>query len=143
VTFHILTPYPDTPLFRRMKSEGRLLHEDWSLYDTAHCVFQPKHMSPGELEAGYAWLYERLFSIKSIWARRPRDPAAVAPYVAMALLYKRSNPLWRFLIQSRMTHGVWKPLVEATRRRHLVFRAHLEREGNVRTQLPMVLRPSV
>ena len=61
----------------------------------------------------------------------------------MALLYKRSNPLWRFLIQSRMTHGVWKPLVEATRMRHLAFRAHLEREGNVRTQLPMVLRPSV
>jgi radical SAM superfamily enzyme YgiQ (UPF0313 family) len=142
-TFHILTPYPDTPLFRRMKSEGRLLHEDWSLYDTAHCVFRPKHMSPEELEAGYAWLYERLFSVKSIWARRPRDPAAIAPYMAMALLYKRSNALWRFLIQSRMTHGVWKPLVEATRLRHLAFRARLEREGNVRTQLPMVLRPSV
>ncbi|MCU0231606.1 MAG: radical SAM protein, partial [Acidobacteria bacterium] len=26
-TFHILTPYPGTPLFRRLKQEGRLLHE--------------------------------------------------------------------------------------------------------------------
>src|SRR4029077_9537246 len=37
--FHILTPYPGTPLFDRMKREGRLLHEDWSRYDTAHVVF--------------------------------------------------------------------------------------------------------
>ena len=38
-TFHILTPYPATPLFRQMDFEGRLLHRDWSLYDTAHAVF--------------------------------------------------------------------------------------------------------
>src|SRR5262249_50390898 len=37
-TFHILTPYPGTPLFRRMEAEGRLLHKDWSRYDTAHVV---------------------------------------------------------------------------------------------------------
>src|SRR5262249_19735378 len=43
-TFHILTPYPATPLFRQMESQGRLLHRDWSLYDTAHAVFRPKHM---------------------------------------------------------------------------------------------------
>jgi len=142
-TFHILTPYPDTPLFRRMKSEGRLLHEDWSLYDTAHCVFRPKHMTPEELEAGYAWLYERLFSLSSIWSRRPHDPAAVAPYLGMALLYKRMNPVWQRLIQHRMTHVVWKPLVEATRQRHLRFRERLARRGPVRSQLPTILRPSV
>jgi hypothetical protein len=126
-----------------MKSEGRLLHEDWSLYDTAHCVFRPKHMSPEELEAGYAWLYKRLFSVESIWARRPRNPAAVAPYMAMALLYKRSNPLWRLLIKSRMTHRVWGPLVEATRLRHLAFRARLERGSAARSPLTTVLRASV
>jgi radical SAM superfamily enzyme YgiQ (UPF0313 family) len=27
-TFHILTPYPGTPLFRQMETEGRLLHKD-------------------------------------------------------------------------------------------------------------------
>src|ERR1019366_3728348 len=61
-TFHILTPYPATPLFRQMEAEGRLLHRDWALYDTAHAVFRPKHMSPEELEQGYAWMYRRLFS---------------------------------------------------------------------------------
>src|SRR5579862_820882 len=70
-TFHILTPYPATPLFRQMESEGRLLHRNWDLYDTAHAVFRPRNMSPGELEAGYAWMYRRLFSHGSIWRRRP------------------------------------------------------------------------
>src|SRR5579884_4052269 len=44
-TFHILTPYPATPLFRQMEREDRLLHKDWRLYDTAHVVFRPRHMS--------------------------------------------------------------------------------------------------
>src|SRR5262249_49051141 len=78
--FHILTPYPATPLFRQMESAGRLLHRDWSLYDTAHCVFRPKHMTPEELEEGYAWIYERLFSHASIWRRRPEDVRAVPAY---------------------------------------------------------------
>jgi radical SAM superfamily enzyme YgiQ (UPF0313 family) len=52
-TFHILTPYPATPLFHQMKAEGRLLHCDWSKYDTAHAVFRPLHMTPEELEQGY------------------------------------------------------------------------------------------
>src|SRR5262245_6866155 len=78
-TFHILTPYPGTPLFRQMEAEGRLLHRDWSKYDTAHVVFRPKHMTPDELALGYDWLYRRLFSSASIWRRRPLDPAAVPP----------------------------------------------------------------
>lgn len=124
-TFHILTPYPGTPLFARMDAEGRLLHKNWSLYDTAHVVFQPRHMSPEELVQGYGWLYHRLFSHASIWRRRPRDWQAVAPYLAMSYLYKRSNRFWHFLIRRNLTHVVWSPLVELTRRRHLRFRGRL------------------
>jgi len=125
-TFHILTPYPGTPLFRQLEAEGRLLHRDWSLYDTAHVVFRPRHMTPEELAHGYAWLYQRLFSHTSIWRRRPADPRAVPPYLAMSYLYKRSNSLWRFLIRRRLTRTAWHPLVEWTRRRHLRFRERLE-----------------
>jgi len=124
-TFHILTPYPGTPLFRSLESAGRLLHRTWTLYDTAHVVFRPRHMTPEELAHGYAWLYQRLFSHASIWRRRPGDPAAVGPYFLMSYLYKRSNLLWYFLIRSRLTHAVWRPIVERTRRRHLRFRARL------------------
>ncbi len=50
----------------------------------------------------------------------------------MALLYKRSNWLWRHLVRLRLTHAAWAPLVELTRRRRfdedLVERARLELE---------------
>ncbi len=127
-TFHILTPYPGTPLYRQLDAEGRLLHRDWDLWDTAHAVFQPRHMSPRTLEAGYAWCYRRLFSHRSIWRRRPRQPSAVPAYLAMSYLYKRSNRLWKWLIRRRRTQAAWRPLVELSRRRHLRFRARLASE---------------
>ena len=124
-TFHILTPYPGTPLFHRLAAEGRLLHRDWARYDTAHVVFRPRRMTEAQLAEGYAWLYRRLFSHASIWRRRPRDWRAVAPYLAMSYLYKRSNRFWHLLIRSNLTHAVWWPLVELTRRRHVRFRRRL------------------
>jgi radical SAM superfamily enzyme YgiQ (UPF0313 family) len=134
-TFHILTPYPGTPLFVQMQSEGRLLHRDWSRYDTAHAVFRPRHMTPEALESGYAWCYRRLFSHASIWRRRPTDARAVLPYLAMSYLYKRSNRFWHLLICHRLTGTVWRPLVDWTRRRHLRFRARLAKAAET---LPVV-----
>jgi radical SAM superfamily enzyme YgiQ (UPF0313 family) len=125
-TFHILTPYPGTPLFAQMEAEGRILHRDWSQYDTGHVVFRPKHMTEDQLADGYAWCYRRLFSHASIWRRRPADARAVLPYLAMSYLYKRSNWLWYWLIRRRWTARVWRGLVELTRRRHLKFRRRLE-----------------
>ncbi len=124
-TFHILTPYPATPLFRQMEAQGRLLHRDWTRYDTAHAVFRPRHMEAAELEQGYAWMYQRLFSHRSIWRRRPEAWAAVAPYLAMSYLYKRSNRFWHMLIKHDLVHAVWRPLVEITRYRHLRYRRRL------------------
>jgi radical SAM superfamily enzyme YgiQ (UPF0313 family) len=130
-TFHILTPYPATPLFRQMEAEGRLLHRDWSLYDTSHAVFRPKHMTPEELEHGYAWTYQRLFSHASIWRRRPQDWRAVPLYLAMSYLYKRSNRFWHLLIKHNLVNPVWSPLVELTRLRHLSYRKRLARSGKL------------
>ena len=131
-TFHILTPYPATPLFRQMEAEGRLLHRNWDLYDTAHAVFRPRHMSAQELEEGYAWIYERLFSHASIWRRRPEDWRAVPAYLAMSYLYKRSNRFWHLLIRHHLVQAVWRPLVELTRKRHVRFRRDLEKAGAAR-----------
>ncbi len=124
-TFHILTPYPGTPLHAQMRKEGRLLHDNWDLYDTAHVVYRPKHMTPEQLAEGYASSYERLFSHASIWRRRPEDRAAVLPYLAMSYLYKRSNRCWYPLIRYRLTGRVWAPLVAWTRYRHVRFRERL------------------
>jgi len=124
-TFHILTPYPKTPFFAELEQQGRIVHRDWRLYDTAHVVFEPAQMSAEELADGYAWCYERLFSHRSIWRRRPRDWRAVPAYLAMSYLYKRSNRIWHWLIRHRLTARVWRPLIEWSRRRHLKFRRRL------------------
>lgn len=142
-TFHILTPYPGTPLFRQMESEGRLLHRDWSLYDTAHAVFRSRHMSPGELEEGSQWIYTRLFSQASIWRRRPEDWRSVPPYLAMSYLYKKSNRFWHLLIKHNMVHTVWRPRVELTRLRHLQFRKQLAQASVPATAPGMVVTPGV
>jgi radical SAM superfamily enzyme YgiQ (UPF0313 family) len=139
-TFHILTPYPATPLFRQMEAEDRLLHRNWNLYDTAHAVFRPRHMTPRQLEEGYAWCYRRLFSHGSIWRRRPRDWRAVPAYLVMAYLYKKANWLWPLLIRHRLTHTMWRPLLELSRLRHIRFRRRLEAsgvEGDGRAAVPV------
>ena len=125
-TFHILTPYPETPLFAELEGAGRIVHRDWRLYDTAHVVFEPARMTAEQLLAGYEWCYRRLFSHASIWRRRPRDWRAVLPYLAMSYLYKRSNLIWHLLIRYRLTALIWRPLIELSRRRHLRFRRRLE-----------------
>lgn len=126
-TFHILTPYPGTPLFEQIESEGRILHKDWSLYDTAHVVFRPKKMTVEQLADGYETCYRRLFSHASIWRRRPTDIRAWLPYLAMSYLYKRSNRFWNLLIKRRLVATIWRPLVEITRWRHVQFRKNLAR----------------
>lgn len=52
-TFHILTPYPGTALFRQFEQEGRLLHKDWSRYDHGQVVFRPRMMTPERLFKGW------------------------------------------------------------------------------------------
>ena len=128
-TFHILTPYPGTPLFARLNAEGRLLHQDWARYDTAHAVFRPLRMTPGELERGYSECYQRLFSASSIWRRRPLRASELPSYLAMSALYKRSNALWPVLIERALTGRAWRPLVEGARRRHLAFRRRLAQQS--------------
>ncbi len=143
-TFHILTPYPGTPLFDEMERTGRLLHKTWSKYDTAHVVFRPARMTPEQLFEGYAWCYRTLFSHRSIWRRRPDDLRAVLPYLAMSYLYKRSNRFWHFLIRHRLTASAWRPLVEWTRRRHVRFRRRLaESTSGVPRRASSVVSPSV
>ena len=77
-----------------MESEGRLLHKDWSLYDTGHVVFQPKHMTPEELGGRLRVVLRAAVFARVDLAPPPRDPGRrVPPCLAMSFLYKRSNRL--------------------------------------------------
>jgi radical SAM superfamily enzyme YgiQ (UPF0313 family) len=67
--FAIVTPFPRTPLFQRLKAEGRILTEDWSFYDGQHVVFQPANMSVEQLYRGTAMAWKYVYSYSSIWKR--------------------------------------------------------------------------
>ncbi|MEO0227415.1 MAG: radical SAM protein [candidate division WOR-3 bacterium] len=71
-TFNILTPYPGTRLYHRLKAENRLLTEDWSKYNHSTVVFRPKNMSVEELTDGYYRLKKEFYSISSICRRIAR-----------------------------------------------------------------------
>jgi radical SAM superfamily enzyme YgiQ (UPF0313 family) len=80
--YAILTPFPGTPLFRRLKQEGRLLTEDWSLYDGQHVVYEPRRMSPEALRDGARWAWQRTYGFAAIARRlagaRVQLPLAIA-----------------------------------------------------------------
>ena len=58
----ILIPFPGTPLYKKMDEEGRILSHDWAKYDGSHAVFQPKGMSPAQLEEGATWFWTQVQS---------------------------------------------------------------------------------
>ena len=89
VTSHILTPYPGTELYRRMKDEGRLLTEDLNLYDTAHVVMNPRNMTQEELYNGYLWVYEQVYSFKNIIRRIPESIKQIPSYLMFNLFYRK------------------------------------------------------
>jgi radical SAM superfamily enzyme YgiQ (UPF0313 family) len=65
----IVVPYPNTPLFKKLSQENRILHTDWSKYDGNHAVFRPRHMTPEELERGLQWFNREFNSYRSIAKR--------------------------------------------------------------------------
>src|SRR5437867_3447395 len=76
-TFHILTPYPGTALHERMQRAGRVLHDNWDLYDTRHVVYRPAKLVADELEAGYWRAYKNFYRWGSI-VRGARSKATLA-----------------------------------------------------------------
>jgi radical SAM superfamily enzyme YgiQ (UPF0313 family) len=70
-SINVLTPYPGTEVFRSFKEQGRLLTEDWRYYDHSTVVFQPKNMSPFELQAGRLWVMKQFSRMSSMLRRLP------------------------------------------------------------------------
>lgn len=77
-TISVLIPFPNTPLFRRLESEGRILSYDWSKYNgKKDVVFQPALMSPEELLLGMEWAARQFYCIPSIVERMWRSRAGL------------------------------------------------------------------
>ena len=70
--FALLTPYPGTRLYKRLKEEERLTKDRWWLsqdHDTGAPFFVPKQMSRDELRTGWVKAWREMYSMRSIRRR--------------------------------------------------------------------------
>lgn len=72
------TPFPGTPLYDRLRREGRLLRERfWDRCTLFDVNFVPKNMSVTDLEAGLRWLFTEIYNDREL-ARRQRHYMDIA-----------------------------------------------------------------
>ncbi len=69
VTF--LTAFPETPLYKRLKAEGRIIRDKaWELCTLFDINFEPRGMSKDELQSGFLRLVKTLYSEGETHQRR-------------------------------------------------------------------------
>ena len=73
VQITVMTPFPGTPLYERLRREGRLLEEGaWDRCSLFDVNFEPRNMTAAELQAGLLGLARRLYTQEERDARRDR-----------------------------------------------------------------------
>jgi radical SAM superfamily enzyme YgiQ (UPF0313 family) len=66
----ILAPRPGTRIRDQLLQEGRIYDNDWTNYCGFKVVYQPKHLSPKQLEDGYWRANRQFYSLLSILQRQ-------------------------------------------------------------------------
>ncbi|OGP79241.1 MAG: hypothetical protein A2V86_08385 [Deltaproteobacteria bacterium RBG_16_49_23] len=72
VVFALLTPYPETAFYQRVKSEGRLIQDGWWLLERPEDSaphYLPRKMSGSELREGWKNAWREFYSFPSILKR--------------------------------------------------------------------------
>lgn len=71
VQLTVLTPFPGTPLYDRLLSEGRILNPGrWDYCTMFDVNFVPEKMTADELRGGLYWLAEKLYTEEALNNRR-------------------------------------------------------------------------
>ena len=113
-TFHILTPYPGTGLFKRMESEGRILTRNWEMYDTRHVVYKTKGMSAEQLKAGYDRAYRDFYTWGSIFKGSMNHVTLKhrLKHFFYTSGWKKFEPIWDVAIRAKQLNNM-RPMLEA------------------------------
>lgn len=113
-TYHILTPYPGTNLFKDMEKQGRILTRNWDLYDTRNVVYQTTNLTAGELTLGYKWAYKEFYRWSNILDSSLQHDSY--KHKLKHLFYtggwKKFEPVWNFLIKTKNLNSML-PLLES------------------------------
>jgi radical SAM superfamily enzyme YgiQ (UPF0313 family) len=87
-TFNILTPFPGTPLFKRLELEKRITTHDWQKYNGRQdVVFQPAKMSAEDLLEGFHYANSRFYAPAGIRRRLSRSPVQLWWTLPLSLAY--------------------------------------------------------
>jgi radical SAM superfamily enzyme YgiQ (UPF0313 family) len=94
--FNHITPFPGTPLYARLRDEGRLLYDAWWIDDRYRynmIPFKPRNMSPEELAARCVEARRSFYSWRSIGRRfvqrvNHRDPWMAANFLAINAMHQ-------------------------------------------------------
>ena len=113
-TFHILTPYPGTRLFKSMEQQNRILHRNWNQYDTRQVVYKTFGLTAHELKTGYDWAYKSFYSWSNILkaSLQHEDLQHKIKHFTYAGGWKKFEPLWNFMIKTKGLNKML-PLLEA------------------------------
>jgi len=110
---NILTPFPGTKLFKRLSDEGKILHKDWSKYDTKHVVFDHPTLSSEKLYDGFRSIVRDAYSFDSIFNK--------LQHYWNIDFWKRSNDLdpvkfkYRLLFALRLFTLLFSPDIERSK----------------------------
>lgn len=113
-TFHILTPYPGTRLFKDMEAAGRILHRNWDRYDTRQVVYKTAGLNANELKQGYDWAYRSFYSWSNIAKASMQHESLkhMLKHFAYAGGWKKFEPAWNFMIKTKALNKTL-PMLEA------------------------------
>jgi radical SAM superfamily enzyme YgiQ (UPF0313 family) len=112
-SFAMLTPYPGTRLYQRLKQEGRLCDERWWLgdhHDAGSPYFVPARMTREELREGWKRAWRRFYAPGSLWhrwtIRRRSSWIQSAGYLPLNLMQQR-------LVKAKILGGARRFLTDA------------------------------
>lgn len=99
IQFSALTPLPGTKFYHQLEEENRIFTKDWDLYDGQHVVFEPKKMSPIELQQGILQATANFYSYWRIFAalRKRKLATAVFRYWGHLIIKKWTHQRKEFL----------------------------------------------
>ncbi len=103
--FALLTPYPGTALYKRLKAEGRLTKDRWWLspdHDTDAPFYQPATMSRDALRDGWVGAWRSMYCLDSI--RRRYDFGVQHSWI-QNVAYWPLNLLMRELAEKKIAGG--------------------------------------
>ena len=129
VQFLAITPLPGTDFYEQMRAEGRLISDDWSLYDGHHVLIEPKHMTPYELQVEVFRAMLRFYAPRRALGMLARNIRRELPFLLrllarerklrlvlprIALLSLRPADVVKIppLLQQVLDHDAWRRLRE-------------------------------